>query len=114
MSCFLALVMLCTGLQAMAEPRDAGPLTAATATLQVAIDGPNAAMDDTAPQPLDDLPAPVLLEPAAETPGLLPAPWRAWLPRALAWPPRCALQAGADSPDLAGPLRPPCSAALRG
>lgn len=120
--CFVALMLFGSGLQAVAGPCDAAEMigtsaAGAEAAVHAGIDAHRAALDGAdlaAALLLDDRPAPAPLEPAAENLGLLPAPWRAWPPQALALPPRSALQAGVDSPDLAGPLRPPCGGALRG
>jgi hypothetical protein len=63
---------------------------------------------------LDDLPSQQAhTNPATETPGMLPDPLKSAAQPAVA-PRRTVVAAGVGSPCLAGPLRPPCVAALAG
>jgi hypothetical protein len=63
---------------------------------------------------LDDLPSQAQTDPPAETPGLPPAPLKASGHFLAMVQPRSFVSAALGSPFLAGPLRPPCSAALAG
>lgn len=63
---------------------------------------------------LDDLPLQVQGDPAAETPGLLPAPLRPSSQALATAQPHTFVSAAMRSPFLAGPLRPPCCEALAG
>lgn len=63
---------------------------------------------------LDDLPSQAQGDPPPETPGLLPAPLAPSAQRMVMAQPHPFATAEAGPPFLAGPLRPPCSAALAG
>jgi hypothetical protein len=61
---------------------------------------------------LDDLPSQAQIDPPTETPGLLPAPLNPGAQDRAAGRPRSFVSNEVASPFLAGPLRPPCGAAL--
>ena len=63
---------------------------------------------------LDDQPLQAQGDPAAETPGLLPAPLRPSSQSLATAEPHTFVSSAAGSPFLAGPLRPPCCEALAG
>jgi hypothetical protein len=63
---------------------------------------------------LDDLPSQAQCDPPIETPGLLPAPLTRSTPSVAMAQPRSLASAEVGPPFLAGPLRPPCGAALAG
>jgi len=63
---------------------------------------------------LDDLPSLAQSDPAAESPGLLPTPLTPSATSVVMAQPRAFASAEAELPFLAGPLRPPCGAALAG
>ena len=114
---FVVFVLLWSGLNTVEAPRILAPVAAdQPAVLERLAETP---AHTTSPEGsvehhhLDDLPSQALSEPAAESPGLLPAPLAALPSAALASAPRGVLTAGAGSPDLAGPLRPPCDATRR-
>jgi hypothetical protein len=63
---------------------------------------------------LDDQPSQAQSDPSSETPGLLPAIPTPRAPSVVMARPRTFASAVARPPFLAGPLRPPCGAALAG
>lgn len=63
---------------------------------------------------LDDLPSQAQSDPSTETPGLLAAPLASLAPSLVMATPHAFVSAVAGPPYLAGPLRPPCSATIKG
>jgi hypothetical protein len=63
---------------------------------------------------LDDLPLQAQSDPSAETPGLLPGPLMPGIQSPVMAQLHTLVPAAAKSPFLAGPMRPPCVAALAG
>jgi hypothetical protein len=115
MALFLVAVLLWSGLHAVELPRTDAPASPAQmVAVAHAVDVTAAHEGSVEHHHLDDLLSQALSEPPPETPGLLAAPqapsarWMATVqPLGLA-------SAGAGAPFLAGPLRPPCDAALLG
>ena len=109
----LVVVLLWPGLRAVESPRVDTHPSGAQVTAFVQASDAMIPHEGAAPyQPLEDLLAQAVSEPPPETPGLLAAPpassgtWTA-MP-----PPRSLASAETGPPFLAGPLRPPCGAAL--
>ena len=111
----LAAVLLWSGLHTVESPRADAPASPAQMVAIVhAMDGTAAHEGSVEHHHLDDLLSQALSEPPPETPGLLAAPQAQsarWMATAQ---PLGLASAGAGAPFLAGPLRPPCDAALLG
>jgi hypothetical protein len=90
---FLAFVLFWSGLSTIEAP---------SALTQPSSDG---SLED---HHLDDQPLQAQGDPAAETPGLLPAPLRPTSQALATGQPHTFVSAATRSPFLAGPLRPPC------
>lgn len=110
----LAAVLLWSGLSTAEAPLFASSSPEQRLAI-VAADGQAAAHQGSVEHHhLDDLPSQVQSDPPPETPGLLPtplAPNARWMGTAQ---PHAFASAETGPPFLAGPLRPPCSAALAG
>jgi hypothetical protein len=110
----VAAVLIWSGLSTTEAPRS---LTQASAELQanvVADDLDAGHVGSMGQHHLDDLPWQAQSEPAAEPPGLVPAPPSEITPPGRTTHPRSLRFAAVASPFLEGPLRPPCSAAFAG
>lgn len=111
----LAVVVLWSGLNTIEVPRIfASPLPEQVVVM--AHDGGQAAAAEGSVEHhhLDDLPSQVQSDPPPETPELLPVSLAPSASRMVMALPHPFASAEAGSPFLAGPLRPPCSAALAG
>lgn len=110
---FLAFVLLWSGLSTIEAPR---ALASPSPEQQHAIahaGGLAAAHEGSVEHHhLDDLPSQAQSDPPTETPGLLPAPLNPGAQAVSMGRPRTFVSNEAGSPFLAGPLRPPCGAAL--
>jgi hypothetical protein len=109
----LAVVLLWSGLSTFEPLRLAAPSSAERQAAFAPGGGP-AALDDGSVEDhhLDDLPSQALGDPTTETPGLLLAQLEACIPSlAMGRGPAFELN-DIRAPFLAGPLRPPCRAAL--
>jgi hypothetical protein len=102
----LAFVLLWSGLGSIEVPRAAAQ---APAIVGLADGGSPAAAEGTVEQHhLDDLPSQALIDPPAETPGLLSSPLAPSAHALVMAQPRTLASAELRPPFLAGPLRPPC------
>ncbi len=112
---FLAFVLFWSGLSTIEGP---GALAQPSPEQQHALahSGAQHGLDDGSVEDhhLDDQPLQVQGDPAAETPGLLPAPLRPTSQALATAQPHTFVSAATRSPFLAGPLRPPCCEALAG
>jgi hypothetical protein len=111
----LAFVLLWSGVGTIEAPRTIAPPTPEQQHSFVHGDSQGEAhqgsVDD---HHLDDVPAQAQSDTPPETPGLLPPPLTPRLHGALLTQPRVLSSVEPASPFLAGPLRPPCVAALAG
>jgi hypothetical protein len=111
----LAFVLLWSGLSTIEAPRIvAAPGSGQATGLVDAADLAAAHAGSVEHHHLDDLPSQAQSDPAPDTPGLLPtpmAPSAQWLVMAQ---PQAFAAAETRPPFLAGPLRPPRSAAIAG
>jgi hypothetical protein len=109
----LAVVLLWSGLNTFETEGTPAQATQEHLAAASPSDAPlPAAPEGTAAHHLDELPAQAWGDPSTETPALLPtrlAPRSALMALAV---PRALASAGVATPFLAGPLRPPCRAAL--
>lgn len=109
----LALVLSWSGLDAIEAPRAFAQ--AASAQSHAHAEGPAAAHEGSlAHHHLDDLHSQALGDLQTEPPALLPPPLTPGAAPAVMARPHNVASAEAGPPFLAGPLRPPCSAALAG
>jgi hypothetical protein len=112
---FLAIVLLWSGLSTLEAPRAlASPSPEQQHPIAHASGSVAAHEGSVEHHHLDDLPSQAQSDPPPETPGLLPtplAPSAQWMVMAQ---PHAFASAETGPPFLAGPLRPPCSAALAG
>jgi len=114
-ACFLAILLLWSGLATIEAPRGFVPAPPAQNHAIADADGPAAGREGSVEHHhLDDLPTQAQSDPAAETPGLLSAPLKPGIPPLAIVRPLAFVSATPGSPFLAGPLRPPCAAALTG
>jgi hypothetical protein len=111
----LAVVLLWSGLSTIEAPQ-AFALPSPEQGLAVAHAGDQSAAQEGSVEHhhLDDLPSQAQSDPPSETPGLLPAPLAPSAQRMVMAQPHPSASDEAVPPFLAGPLRPPCSAALTG
>jgi hypothetical protein len=111
----LAVVLLWSGLNTIEAPRVfASPSPEQVLAIDLAGGQAAAAEGSVEHHHLDDLPSQAQSDPPPETPGLLPAPLAPSAPRMVMAKAHPFATAGTVPPFLAGPLRPPCSAALAG
>jgi hypothetical protein len=113
----LAVVVLWSGLNSIEAPRIfASPSPSPEQVVAISHAGGQTAAAEGSVEHhhLDDLPSQVLSDPPPETPGLLPASLAPSAPRMVMALPHPFASAEVGSPFLAGPLRPPCSAARTG
>ena len=111
----LAVVLLWSGLNTIEAP-DVFALPSPEQRFVIVHAGSQAAAHEGSVEHhhLDDLPTQAPSEPPPETPGLLPTPLAPSAQRMVMAQPHAFASAEAGPPFLAGPLRPPCSAALAG
>jgi len=111
----LAVVLLWSGLSTIEAPR-AFALPAPERGLAISPAGDQSAAHEGSVEHhhLDDLPSQAQSDPPPETPGLLPAPLAPSAQRMVMAQPHPFASGEAVPPFLAGPLRPPRSAALAG
>lgn len=110
----LAFVLCWSGLGTIGGPRAFASPPAAPTQAADASDVVAAHESPVAHHLLDDLPPPALGDSQTEPPALLPAPLAPSPALAAMASPRSFASAEAGPPFLAGPLRPPCSAARAG
>jgi len=114
-ACLLAVVFLWSGLNTIEAPRSLASPASEQELATVHAGGQAAAHEGSVEHHhLDDLPSQAQSDPPPETPGLLPAPLVPSALRMVMAQPHPFASAEAGPPFLAGPLRPPCSAALAG
>jgi hypothetical protein len=111
----LAAVLLWSGLNTIEAPR-AFASPSPEQRLAIVHAGSQAAPHEGSVEHhhLDDLPSQAQSDPPPETPGLLPAPLASSAQRMVMAQPHAFASAETGPPFLAGPLRPPCRAALAG
>ncbi|WP_144290151.1 hypothetical protein [Ideonella sp. A 288] len=111
----LAVVLLWSGLSTIEAARGLAPSSPQQSHAVAAAGEPDAAPAGSVEHhPLDGLPAQAQSDSPTETPGLLPAPLMPSTHAAAMGRPSAFVSAETGSPVLAGPLRPPCCAALAG
>jgi len=114
-ACFLAIILLWSGLATIEAPR--GFVQAPPAQDHAIADAcePTAGHGGSVEHHhLDDLPSQAQSDPPTETPGLLSAPLKHGVPPLAIVRPLAFVSATPGAPFLAGPLRPPCDAATTG
>lgn len=112
---FLAFVLLWSGLNTIEAPRAfAQPSHAQQYAVALAGGVAAAQVGSVEHHHLDDLPSQAQSDPPTETPGMLPAPLKPSAQSLVMAEAHTFVSAVAGPPFLAGPLRPPCSAALVG
>jgi len=112
---FLAIVLLWSGLSTIEAPHVfASPSPEQRLTIAHACGQAASHEGSVEHHHLDDLPSQAQSDPPPETPGLLPAPLAPSAQRMVMAQPHPFASGEAVPPFLAGPLRPPCSAALTG